>query len=136
MGTTATTGATAIDAIGSCTLSMDTDEATQFFIVCPQIYGVTSLQHRSLSLHALRRLGFRCCHQIGEHIILEQGRHTYKFMVHTEYETDFVAMCMNHTDGLPTLKVSAINLANTIKGNALFYLIHFRLGCLGVRAMK
>jgi hypothetical protein len=46
-------------------------------------------------------------------------------------------MHMNHKDdGMPLLHISAINLANSVKGDALFHLIHFRLGCIGVRAMK
>lgn len=128
MGTAATSGATTIDAIGSCTLSMDTDGKKQFSIVCPQIYGVSSFhQRRSLSLHAVRRLGFRCCHQVGEHTILEQGTRSYRFKVHKEYETDFVAMRMNHTEGMPKLRILAINPSTLVKGDALFYLIHFRL---------
>jgi hypothetical protein len=134
MGTAATSRATTIDAIGSCTLSLDKDGAKQFSIVCPQLYRVSSFQRRYLSLHALQRLGFCCCHQVDAHIILTQGSKSYQFEVHTEYETDFVAMRMNHTVGMPVQQISAINLAT--KGDAFFYLIHFWLGCIGVRAMK
>jgi hypothetical protein len=50
--------------------------------------------------------------------------------------TDFIALRINAISLLPpNLSVSSINLSTRLKGVSLFYLLHFRFGCLSAPLM-
>ena len=139
---TAATGATGtIEALGGMTLSGTTVDGLDWMVAFPQVLGVPGFQRRSLSLHALRALGYQAYHNVGEYILLiHLGSKTrYKFAVTTMHDnTDFVQLKINAIATLPApiCRVSAINLAARFKGPALFYLLHFRYGCLAPNLLE
>jgi hypothetical protein len=56
----------------------------------------------------------------------------------TYRETDFIELLPCRT-ALPMTaysEINAIHLAKTIKGPALFHLLHLRLGCIGTEVLK
>jgi hypothetical protein len=102
--------------------------------------GCPGAKQRSLSLHALAWAGYDCIHHVRSHVyITHRATNTpYHLSCTTHHETDFVEL-MPCKAALPAQvygKVSAVDLDKTIKGPALFHLLHLRLGCIGVDILK
>jgi hypothetical protein len=113
---------------------------------CPDFHAVHTVlgcpgtKRRSLSLHALARAGYDCVHHVRSHVaIAHRATNTqHRLSCTTHRETDFVEP-MPCKAALPTKAygdVSAIDLAKTIKGPALFHLLHLQLGCIGADTLK
>jgi hypothetical protein len=102
--------------------------------------GCPGAKRRLLSLHAMARSGYDCVHHVRSHVqVTHRATNTlYRLSCTTNHETDFVelipckASLPKHAYG----EINAIDLAKTIKGPALFHLLHLRLGCLGVVILK
>jgi hypothetical protein len=113
---------------------------------CPDFHAVlTALgcpgaKRRSLSLHALACAGYDCVHHVHSHVqIVHRATNTeYRLTCTTHRETDFVELMPCKTALLAQVynEVSAIDLAKSIKGPALFHLLHLRLGCIGADTLK
>jgi hypothetical protein len=88
----------------------------------------------------LRSLGYTCIHSAGEYLRLihQPTGVEYDFPVYTLHgNTDFVALKVNVMPEIPSgLRVSALNIATQLKGAALFYLLHFCLGCLSPSVLE
>jgi hypothetical protein len=121
-------------------LSATTMAGSEFVQWIPQVLGVPSFSRRSCSPHGFRALGYDAIHCIGKYlrlIHLASGTQ-YEFLVHMiNGNTDFIALRINAISSLPpNLSVSSINLSTRLKGVSLFYLLHFRFGCLSPLIME
>jgi hypothetical protein len=115
-------------------LSATTTAGSEFVQSIPQVLGVPSFSRRSCSPHGFRALGYDAIHCVRKYlrlIHLASGTQ-YDFPVHMiNGNTDFIALRINAISLLPpNLSVSSINLSTRLKGVSLFYLLHFRFGCL------
>jgi hypothetical protein len=142
IGTAAVGSQSTIEAVGSMTLSATAINGQEFLQSLPQVLGVPSFARRSCSPHAFRALGYEAIHSVGKYlrlIHLASGIQ-YEFPIHIMHgNTDFIALRINAVTDLPTTvthRVSAINLSDRLKGASLFYLLHFRFGCLSPAMME
>jgi hypothetical protein len=140
IGTAATGSTSTIEAVGSVMLSATTTAGSEFVQSIPQVLGVPSFSRRSCSPHGFRALGYDAIHCIRKYlrlIHLASGTQ-YEFPVHmVNGNTDFIALCINAISLLPpNLSVSSTNLSTRLKGVSLFYLLHFRFGCLSPLMME
>jgi hypothetical protein len=113
---------------------------------CPDFHAILTVlgcpgaKRRSLSLHAMGRSGYDCVHHVGSHVaITHRATNTaYRLSCTTYRETDFVelAPCKAALPAEAYSEISAIDLAKTVKGPALFHLLHLCLGCLGIDVLK
>jgi hypothetical protein len=134
IGTAATGAASTIEATGMMTLSAMTANGAEFMQSIPQVFHVPSFAQRTFSPHGFRSLGYEAVHSVSNYLLLIHSASgtKFEFPVHTvNGNTDFVAFRINAIASLPPdLRVSAINLSSRLRGDALFYLLHFRFGCL------
>jgi hypothetical protein len=84
--------------------------------------------------------GYDCVHHVKSHVdVTHRATNTsYRLSCTTYRETDFVELlpCKASLPAKVYGEINAIDLARSIKGPALFHLLHLRLGCLGVEALK
>jgi hypothetical protein len=111
---------------------------------CPEFHAVlTALgcpgaKRRSFSLHAMARSGYDCVHHVRSHAqVTHRATNTsYRLSCTTFCETDFIELMPCKAALRPQVysEINAIDLAKTIKGPALFHLLH--LSVLDVKALK
>ena len=97
---------------------------------------------RSLSVHALKRLGYEADHRLVQHrngnflwLRLPNGKeYLFKLLTFDDADYDLLIVRLHK----PTLSTttSAIDLFNTMKPAGLYHLIHLRMGCPGRRSME
>ena len=99
---------------------------------------MTTYRRRSLSLHALKRLGYEVDHRLRQNgnivwLRCPQGRE-YVYKLLTMDQGDYIIVRLSPP---PTaISVSGIDLAKTMGPSGLYRLIHLRMGCPGQRAME
>jgi hypothetical protein len=113
---------------------------------CPEFHAVlTALgcpgaNIRSFSLHVMARSGYDCIHHVHSHVEVTHRATNmlYRLSCTTHRETDFIELmpCQTVLQSTVYGEINAIDLAKTIKGPALFHLLHLHLGCLGADVLK
>ena len=95
-------------------------------------------RRRSLSINALKRLGYEADHRLRRTgnllwLKLPNGKE-YSFKLLTFDDADYIIVRLHKPSlGITT---SAIDLIKTMKPSGLYHLIHLRMGCPGRRAME
>jgi len=110
------------------------------------ILVVPSFTRRSLSLHFLKRCGFECAqrfmtdmHSLWIHCISDGIE--YEYPTTTAHGTDFIAIRLNpdlrRSPDIQLPRVSAImDLTKNMSDDALFILLHLRMGCAPPSALR
>ena len=114
------------------------DRTLELEMSLPNTVELPHYRRRSLSIHALKRLGYEVDHRLRRHgnllwLKLPNGKE-YSFKLLTFDDADYLIVRL-HKPAL-TITTSAINLVNTMKPEGLYHLIHLRMGCPGRRAME
>jgi hypothetical protein len=106
---------------------------------------VPAFSRRSLSAHALLKAGFECDHRVredGSYLWIRRvgSDEEFHFPLTTAHGTDFIAVRVNPhvtTSEEISHKVSLIHdVSKHMSSEALFVLLHLRLGCAPVSAIK
>ena len=92
-----------------------------------------------MSLHALQDLGYECSHMFlagGNLLKIWQDNVEYSIQLTTWKRQDFVLVRVVTPEVEPERRVSALDLKNHVKDDALYHLMHLRWGCPGKETMK
>ena len=132
-----------VTAIGEIQLSAIDVDNKQFRYRGQNASHVPSFNRQSFSGHEMRRFGWRFIHDVGVCVKLLAPATTQWIVlkVHTEYETDFVALKVEHdasqsNETREKLIACAINLAKTLGGHSLAQLWNLRFGCIWMNTLK
>jgi hypothetical protein len=102
---------------------------------------ITGFQRRSLSLHALKELGFDCAHvltQEGNLLKITMDGEEHVFPLNTINGGDYVEMQIHSppSASVAAFTVARLDLAKNFQADGLFTLLHLRYGCPGRKAME
>ena len=109
------------------------DRTVQVDFTLPHTVEMPTYRRRSLSCHALKRLGYETDHRLRSAgnvlwIRMPNGKeHIFKLL--TIDEADYLIVKVFHP--MVERSISAIDIAKTMQAQSLYHLIHLRLGCPG-----
>jgi hypothetical protein len=114
------------------------DRTFQIDFTLPHTVEMPHYRRRSLSCHALKRLGYEADHRLRSSentlwVRMPHGKeHTFKLLTIDEADYLIVKICRP----IGVCSTSAIEIAKNMQSKSLYHLIHLRLGCPGQRAME
>jgi hypothetical protein len=140
---TAMTGSKAtIDALGTSMLDLvGSVDGKDLSLALQGTAHITDFQQCSLSLHALKELGFDCAHvltQNGNFLKITMESIEYVFPLLTINGGDCVEMRIHRPPpaSAAAYTVAHLDLAKNFHPESLYSLLHLRYGCPGQKAME
>ena len=102
---------------------------------------ITDFQRRSISLHALKELGFDCSHvltQKGNFLEIISAGNKFIFPLLTINGGDYIEIKIHRPppETVAAYVVARLDLAKNFHADGLYYLLHLRYGCPGRKQME
>jgi hypothetical protein len=138
-GTAMTRSRATIDALGTWMVDLvGSAEGKDLPLALQGTTQITDFQRRSLSLHALKELGFDCAHvltQDGNFLEITTSGVKHRFPLITINGGDYNKMQIHRSPPatVASATVACPDLAKSFKAEGLYHLLHHRSGCPGMK---